>query len=86
MFASVASPLPLVHNEAIRATGLLVDGWLAMMTQIIHQMLGRQLRLTPRVSFGDLQDAGIIGGTDKTLEVITSSAQHLMASHMAWQA
>lgn len=59
---------------------------LAMMIQIIEQMLGRKFELIPRVSFGELLDMEHIGDTEQTLEVITHSAQQLMKSHMAWQA
>lgn len=58
---------------------------LAMMIQIIEQMLGRKLHLTPKVSFGELLDMEHIGNTEQTLEVITHSAQQLMLSHVAWQ-
>ncbi len=58
---------------------------LAMMMQIIQQMLGKQLDLRPRVSFGKLLDVETIGGAQQTLAVITHSAQALMQSHLAWQ-
>ena len=58
---------------------------LAMMIQIIEQMLGTKLDLTPKVSFGELLDVEQIGSAEQTLEVITYSAQQLMQSHMAWQ-
>ncbi len=59
---------------------------IAMMLQIIEQMLGRKFDITPKVSFGELLDMENIGNTEQTLEVITHSAQQLMQSHMAWQA
>ncbi len=59
---------------------------LAMMIQIIEQMLGRRFDITPKVSFGELVDMENIGNTEQTLEVITHSAQQLMQSHMPWQA
>jgi acyltransferase-like protein len=58
---------------------------LAMMLQIIQQMLGKHLDLTPRISFGKLLNMTSIGGAEQTLHVITSSAQELMQSHLAWQ-
>lgn len=58
---------------------------LAMMLQLIEQMLGRRLDLTPRVSFGELLNMEDIGDTEQTLQVITRSAHQLMQSHMAWQ-
>ncbi len=59
---------------------------LAMMVQIIQQMLGKQLDIVPRVSFGDVLDPGRFAGTDRLLPVVTESAQSLMKSHLAWQA
>ncbi len=58
---------------------------LAMMIQIISQMLGKQLDLTPRVSYGELLDMETIGNAQQTLEVINESAQRLMLAHLAWQ-
>ena len=58
---------------------------LAMMLQIIEQMLGRRLDLTPSVSFGELLNMEDIGDTEQTSQVITQSAHQLMQSHMAWQ-
>ncbi len=59
---------------------------LAMMIQIIQQMLGRQLEIVPRVSFGEAIDPAQFASLDHALPVITKSAQSLMKSHLAWQA
>ena len=58
---------------------------LAMMIQIIEQMLGKRLDLRPRVSYGELLDMEAIGSAEQTLDVITHSAQRVMQSHLAWQ-
>jgi hypothetical protein len=57
---------------------------LAMMIQIIQQMLGKQFEITPHVSFGELMDAARIGAPDSALQVITGQAQLLMQSHLTW--
>jgi hypothetical protein len=58
---------------------------LAMMIQIIQQMLGKKLDIVPRVSFG----AAIVPCGDSSpsfrLENIVQSASALLGSHMAWQ-
>ncbi len=59
---------------------------LAMMMQVIEQMLGRQLDLRPRVSYGELLDMESIGSAEQTVAVVTRSAQRLMQEHLAWQA
>ncbi len=58
---------------------------LAMMIQVIQQMLGKKLHLTPRISFGDLVDPQTLGCSDTALPAIIDSAQRLMHSHLAWQ-
>ncbi len=58
---------------------------LAMMMQIIEQMLGKKLELIPRVSFSDLLNIETIGGADKAMPAIVDSAKELMHSHLAWQ-
>lgn len=58
---------------------------LAMMIQIIQQMLGKRLDLRPRISYGPLLDMETIGSPQQTLDVITSSARCLLRSHLAWQ-
>ena len=59
---------------------------LAMMIQIIQQMLGKQLEIVPRVSFGEVIDPERCPGTEHLLPVVTESARCLMKSHLAWQA
>lgn len=58
---------------------------LAMMIQIIQQMLGRKTEITPRVSFGNLLDTGLIGPADDALSAITEQARILMRAHLTWQ-
>jgi len=58
---------------------------LAMMIQIIQQMLGKQLEIVPRVSFGEVIDPGRYRGVEHLLPVVTESARGLMTSHLAWQ-
>jgi hypothetical protein len=58
---------------------------LAMMIQIIQQMLGRQLEIVPRVSFGEVIDPGQYAGAEHVLPVVTESARCLMKSHLTWQ-
>ncbi len=59
---------------------------IAMMLQVIEQMLGRKIELIPKISFGELLDMEHIGNTEETLDVITQNARQLMQSHIAWQA
>ncbi len=59
---------------------------LAMMIQIIQQMLGKKVDLVPRVSFGELLNAQRMGEAHDTLQTIVESARRLMRSHLAWQA
>jgi len=59
---------------------------LAMMVQVIQQMLGRRLDLVPRVSFGEPVRSDASSRTECTLETIVDSATSLLKSHMAWQA
>lgn len=58
---------------------------IAMMLQVIQQMLGRKLDIRPRVSFGELLDGAQIGPPECALPAITQRAQALMRSHLAWQ-
>jgi hypothetical protein len=58
---------------------------LAMMIQVIQEMLGRKLDLVPRVSFGQLLDSRAIGSPHQALQCIIDSAASLMRSHLAWQ-
>ncbi len=58
---------------------------LAMMIQIIEQMLGKKLDLIPRVSFSPVLDLRRRGGPDHAMQTITDSARLLMKSHLEWQ-
>jgi hypothetical protein len=58
---------------------------IAMMLQVIQQMLGRQFDIRPRVSFSELLDAARIGPPERALPVLTQRAQVLMRSHLTWQ-
>jgi hypothetical protein len=58
---------------------------LAMMLQIIQQMLGQQLDLKPRITYGEVLDMERIGSAEHTLEVIRHSARRVLESHLAWQ-
>ncbi len=58
---------------------------IAMMLQIIEQMLGRQFDIRPRVSFGELLDEERLGPPECALPVITEQAHALLESHLAWQ-
>ncbi len=55
---------------------------LAMMIQIIQQMLGKKLDLVPRVSFGELLNIQSIGSPEHALQVIVNSARRLMQIHI----
>ncbi len=58
---------------------------LAMMIQVIQQMLGKQLDLCPRISYGELLDREAIGTPAQVLDVVTESAHRVMEAHLAWQ-
>jgi hypothetical protein len=58
---------------------------IAMMLQVIDQMLGKQLDLKPRVSYGELLDMESFGSTGQILAVVTASAHRLMETHLAWE-
>ncbi len=58
---------------------------IAMMLQIIAQMLGRELDIRPRVSFGELLDGARIGPPECALPFVNEQAHALMESHLAWQ-
>ncbi len=58
---------------------------IAMMLQIIQQMLGREFDIRPRVTFGGLLDVACLGTGDRALPAITEQAQVLMRAHVAWQ-
>jgi hypothetical protein len=59
---------------------------LAMMMQVIEQMLGRKIDLEPRVSYGESLGMERIGNAERALQVIIDSARQLMQSHIAWSA
>jgi hypothetical protein len=55
---------------------------LAMMVQIIQQMLGKKIDLTARVTFGDLISEEKLGGRERMLPTIVGSARNLMVTHL----
>ncbi len=59
---------------------------LAMMMQVIQQMLGRKLDLVPRVSFGELLNLQSIGNPERALQTTIDSARRLLRSHLATRA
>ncbi len=58
---------------------------IAMMLQVIQQMLGTQLNLRPRISYGELLDMECFGTAERSLAVVAQDAQRLLESHLAWQ-
>lgn len=58
---------------------------LAMMLQVIQQMLGKKLDLVPRVSFGEALTLADIGDPGLAQQRIIESARQLLGSHLAWQ-
>jgi len=58
---------------------------LAMMIQIIQQMLGKRAQIVPRVSFGTPIGPRGTSTPQPTLDSIVESAGHLLKSHVAWQ-
>jgi hypothetical protein len=58
---------------------------LAMMLQIIQQMLGRKSNLVPRVSFGEALSLKDIGDPGDAHQRVIESARQLLGSHLAWQ-
>ena len=55
---------------------------LAMMLQLIQQMLGKRIDLTPRVTFGELVSEESAGGRENILPTIIESARRLLLSHL----
>ncbi len=55
---------------------------LAMMVQVIEQMLGKKLDLVPRVSFGEALDFPSMGAPGRAMDVITDSARQLLRGHL----
>jgi hypothetical protein len=58
---------------------------LAMMMQVIQQMLGKKLDLVPRVSFGELLNLQSIGGPERALQATIESARRLLKQHLTWK-
>ena len=58
---------------------------LAMMIQIIQQMLGKKARIVPHVSFGAVLAHQRTATAESTLSAIVGSAECLLKSHLAWQ-
>jgi hypothetical protein len=59
---------------------------LAIMIQIIQQMLGRQLDLIPHVSFGEAIDWRTAREAGDTLQSVVRAAKQLLRTHLAWRA
>jgi len=59
---------------------------LAIMIQIIQQMLGKQLDLVPHVSFGEAVDWRATSTGGDPLRAVVDAAKRLLKSHLAWQA
>jgi hypothetical protein len=55
---------------------------LAMIMQIVQQMLGKKLDLVPRVTYGEALNLRSIGTPENTVNAITDSARQLMKMHM----
>ena len=58
---------------------------LAMMIQVIQQMLGKKLDLVPHVSFGEAIDWSAGENAGDPLQVVVWAARRLLKSHLAWQ-
>jgi hypothetical protein len=58
---------------------------LAMMIQIIQQMLGKKVDLVPHVSFGEAVNWSGTQPADQTRETVVEAARRLLKSHLAWQ-
>ncbi|HET6845363.1 MAG TPA: 1-acyl-sn-glycerol-3-phosphate acyltransferase [Anaerolineales bacterium] len=59
---------------------------LAIMIQIIQQMMGKKLDLEPRVSFGEAIDWPAAKQAGDALNAVVLAAKHLLHAHLAWQA
>jgi hypothetical protein len=55
---------------------------LAMIMQIVQQMLGKQLDLVPRVTYGELLNLSSMGTPENAVKAITDSARQLMKIHI----
>jgi hypothetical protein len=58
---------------------------LAMMIQIMQQMMGKRLEIVPRVSFGAAITPQGASRDACTLQSIVDAAEYLLESHLAWQ-
>jgi hypothetical protein len=58
---------------------------LAMMLQVIQQMLGKKLDVVPRVSFGEAIQPRSSEASEHALQGIIESARSLLKTHLAWQ-
>lgn len=58
---------------------------LAIMIQIIQQMLGKNLDLVPRVSFGEAIDWRAAKEAGDSLQAIVAAAKRLLRAHLSWQ-
>jgi 1-acyl-sn-glycerol-3-phosphate acyltransferase len=57
---------------------------IAMMIQIIQQMLGKKLNLVPRVSFGEAIDWRTTSETGDSLRAVVDAETRLLRSHLTW--
>ncbi len=58
---------------------------LAMMIQIMQQMMGKRMKIEPRVSFGLVISSRHQCRSACDLQTIVDAAEHLLESHLAWQ-
>lgn len=58
---------------------------IAMMIQIIQQMLGKTLNLVPHISFGEAIDWHATSETGDSMQVVVEAETRLLRSHLAWQ-
>jgi hypothetical protein len=58
---------------------------LAMMIQIIQQMLGKKLDVVPRVSFGEAVDWRAAQEPGDALHAIVGAAKQVLRAHIVWQ-
>ena len=59
---------------------------LAIMLQIIQQMLGKNLDVVPHVSFGEAIDWRAAREAGDALRAVVQAARQLLRAHLAWQA
>jgi hypothetical protein len=58
---------------------------IAMMIQIIQQMLGKRLNLVPHISFGEVIDWRATNEAGDSLQAVVDAERRLLRSHLAWQ-